>query len=675
MFLRGIYDFANLPQLAFVQVTTVFLLLIWLVKGFVDKACLVTKSPFNLPILFFVLWCVVSMVYAHNTYESFLPWLSWAASALMFFLVINGCRENRHVDHVLTALFASGCLCALLGIAQHLFGVSWVPQVNTPAATFANKNMATHFIILTLPLSVGVIVKPGSKIRIWIVALSSSLMISFLVYTGTRAGWVALAAEVLFLAALVLRERVQNRGSVFWDRRKMAAAGAALVVLLLMINLGPEGFKWGFGEIVQETATMTAFQEAPPEGKVGGDKNIELRLAIWRNTVEMIKDRPWIGWGLGNHKLFYPLYHRKAVKEAFFSETSQLSHVHNDFLQAFAELGLVGMAFLIWLGVALARTVFRLTSRKYAGHVRIWTIAIAVAIVGLLVNAFFSFPFQRSIPPVIFMVFIGALGVLYAGEDGKRHEVRQRWLILCTILIVSVAWMWLVRFHTLGIACDRHFMYTTQLEKAGKWPRVILEAKRAHDYNPARTKVLSYLGRAYVETGKYEDGAEALEKVIAAYPNHMNALLNIGVAYGSMGAYEKALGVYERVLRIKPDYAKVHNNMGNIYMKQKKLDAAIQEFELAAALDSKNSIIHFNLGTAYMHMKQYEQAAQAFQMAVALKPEWALAHKRLGALYFNYLNGKEKGVEHLKKALELNPRMKDADRVRKVINAAQEKKS
>ena len=414
---------------------------------------------------------------------------------------------------------------------------------------------------------------------------------------------------------------------------------------------------------------MTEFQEAPDGGGGEGDKNIALRLAIWRNTVEMIKDRPWTGWGLGNHKLFYPLYHRKAVKEAFFSETSQLSHVHNDFLQAFAELGLVGMVLLIWLGVVLAITVFRLTSRQYPEHVRFWAIAIAVAIVGLFVNAFFSFPFQRSIPPLVFMVFIGVLGALRAGEDRTGHEIKQRWLIFSSILVVCVAWIWLIRFHDRGIDCDRHFMFTTQLEKAGNWPGVILEAKRAHQYNPARTKVLSYLGRAYVETGKYEDGAKALEKVIAAYPNHMNALLNIGVAYGSMGAYDNALGVYGRVLRIKPDYAKVHNNMGNIYMKQKKLDDAIQEFELAAELDSENSIIHFNLGTAYMHMKQYEEAAQAFQNAVELRPQWALAHKRLGAVYLNYLDQKEEGIKHLKKALELDPGMKDAARVRKVIDA------
>jgi Tfp pilus assembly protein PilF/O-antigen ligase len=668
MILRGIYDFANLPQSAFVQVAVVFLFLIWLIKGFFDKACLIVKSPLNWPILAFVLWSLASLIYAHNKYEGFLPWMSWTACSLMFFLVVNGNHEAKRIAPLLTALFAAGCLSALLGISQHLFGFSWVPQVKPPSATFANRNMATQFIILTLPLAVGLIFSTGKTARVWIVALASGLMLSFLVYTRTRAGWVALLAEALLLAVLVLRERIQSKQATFWNRQKSLAAGSAVVILFLMMNLGPKGFKWGFREIAQETAAMTEFEEEGAEGQSLEARNVALRVAIWRNTIEMIKDRPWLGWGLGNHKVFYPLYHRRVVEEQAFSETAQLSHVHNDFLQAFAELGLVGMGLLAWLAVVLAVIVFRLTSSRYPDRVRFWTMGISVAMIGLLVNAFFSFPFQRAIPPFVFMIFIGALGSFYSGEHRTWFVLKKRWLILCAGVIVLVAWIWIIRLNTLGIVCDRHFMLMTQLEKAGQWSGVLSEGEKAFESNPSRTKVLSYIGRAYVETGRYEEGIKALEQVIKAYPCHMNALLNIGVAYGSMGDYEKALDAYDRVLKIKPDYGKVHNNMGNIYMKQKKLDEAVEEFQLAADLDPSNAIIHFNVGTAMAHAGRYEEAAEALEKAIELKPEWALAYKRLGALYLQYLHRESEGVDLLRKALELNPRMEDAESVRKLID-------
>lgn len=668
MILKGIWDFANLPQLAFVQIGAVFLLLLWLVRALMGNGCFIVKSPLNFPVLAFILWSLATSSYAHNQYEAFLPWMGWTASALMFFLVLNGPDETRRLTTVLTALFAAGFSVAVLGAVQHLFGFSWIPQVKAPAATFANKNMATHFIILTMPLGVGLFFSRSQKAWIWGVAMAGALMLSFLGYTRTRAGWVALSAEVVFLAVLVFREHMQSKGFAFWSHRKTLAAGSAIVVVLVLVNLGPEGFKWRFGEIVQETATITQFAEDSSEGDFGGDKNIELRKAIWLNTIEMIKDRPWTGWGLGNHKLFYPVYHRKAVKEKFFSETAQLSHVHNDFLQAAAELGMVGMVLLVWLIAALTLMVFRLTSPRYPEHVRVWTMAVATGIIGLMVNAFFSFPFQRAIPPFVFMIFIGTLGAFYAGSQRACYVMEKKWLILGSIFIVLAVWLCLIRFHSLAIRADRHFLHLAQFEKAGKWSAVISEGKKAHAYNPSRTKVLSYLGRAYVETGNHEEAVKALQKVIEAYPNHMNALLNLGVAYGSTGEHEKALKVYESVLAIKPDYGKVHNNMGNIYMKQNKTGQAIKEFELAAGFDPTNGVIHFNVGTAKAHVGRYQEAAEAFEAAVKYKKGWALAHKRLGVLYLQHLGRKDDGIAHLKKALELNPGMKDAASVHKVID-------
>jgi Tfp pilus assembly protein PilF len=493
-------------------------------------------------------------------------------------------------------------------------------------------------------------------------------MVSLLIYTETRAGWVALAVQVVFLTLLMVRERLQKKGIARWNRHKSLAVGSAVVLLLVMINLGPEGFQWGLGEIADEAATITDFEPGSAEEREGGDENIALRFAIWRNTIEMIKDRPLIGWGLGNHKVFYPLYHRKAVEEKFFSESAQLSNAHNDYVQAFAELGLVGMVLLAWLVLVLAVMVFRLTSSKYPDPIRFWAISIAVALAGLGVNAFFSFPFQRSIPPLVFMIFLGTLGAFYAKESTACYVIRRRWLLVFASVVVSVVWIWMIRFHALGIACDRHFMIMTQLEKANRWRGVVLEGERAKQYNPYRTKILSYLGRAHVEAGQHEEGIAALEKVIAAYPYHMNALLNIGVAYGSIGEYEKALEAYDRVLRIKPDYAKVHNNMGNIYMKQKKADMATEAFRLAAELNPENSVILFNLGTAELHIRRYPEAAEAYEKALKIKPRWALAHKSLGAVYVNYLNRKQDGVAHLKKALALDPDMKDAAKMRRVID-------
>ena len=134
----------------------------------------------------------------------------------------------------------------------------------------------------------------------------------------------------------------------------------------------------------------------------------------------MINDRPLLEFGLGNHKVFYPLYHRKAIEDDSFGEATQLRRVHNDFLQAFAETGMIGVLLLGWLGFVCIRMAWHLTSTRYSRDVRFWTIGITTGIVGLLVNACFSFPFQRAIPPFVLMILIGILGSFYA--ENKRGE-------------------------------------------------------------------------------------------------------------------------------------------------------------------------------------------------------------------------------------------------------------
>jgi tetratricopeptide (TPR) repeat protein len=70
-----------------------------------------------------------------------------------------------------------------------------------------------------------------------------------------------------------------------------------------------------------------------------------------------------------------------------------------------------------------------------------------------------------------------------------------------------------------------------------------------------------------------------------------------------------------------------------------------------------------------MRNGHYNRAARALESAVRLNPEWDLAHKNLGVVYLKFLNRKDEGIEHLVKALKLNPEMEDAKRIRKMIDS------
>ena len=669
VFLRGIRDFANLPQSAFIQIGVLFFFLVWLIKAAVLKKCFILKSSLNLPVFTFVLWSLATIIYAHNRYEGLVAWGPWAASALMFFLVSNDKYAKRRLIHLLVAVVVSGFLCALLGIAQHLLGFSWVPQTGIPAATFANRNMAAHFMVLTFPLAVVFVLNTKRHINTLMAGAAACVMVVFLLYTKTRAAWIALGVEIFLLFAVLIRERLRGSNVPGWSRNKSLAIGLAIAaVLFVMVNVGPKGFRWRIGGLLRHIASVTDYEAKSSSAQDSARRSIALRRAVWLNTIEMIKDRPWLGFGLGNHKVFYPVYHREAEIDPMFGVELQLREVHNDFLQIFAELGAVGMVLLAWMGFAWMKVTMRLMSSGYDGDVRLLAIGVTLAVVGLCVNALFSFPFHRAIPPFTFMILIGILCSLYAGDTRQFYSIGARWTILCACAGVLVGLTWLVRYHYLDIKCDRHLFRAAYLEKKRDWRGLIAEAGKAYRCNPARIDILSYVGRAYTEMGRHAEAVEALRRVIAAYPSHMNALLNLGIAYDRMGDDENALKAYENALHIKPDYPTIHSDIARIYIRQKKLEKALEELMIAAKLDPENSVTHYNIGVLEMRKGRYGRAAAAFEKAVELNPEWDLAHKNLGVVYLQFLNRKKEGVEHLVKALKLNPEMEDKDRIREMID-------
>ncbi|MHC4202543.1 MAG: hypothetical protein ACYSU0_21335, partial [Planctomycetota bacterium] len=68
----GLHNYANLPKSAFVQLGALAVALLWLVRSAVRKDCSIRRTPFDLPLLAFLGWALVSIIWAHNTYEALL---------------------------------------------------------------------------------------------------------------------------------------------------------------------------------------------------------------------------------------------------------------------------------------------------------------------------------------------------------------------------------------------------------------------------------------------------------------------------------------------------------------------------------------------------------------------------------------------------------------------------
>lgn len=656
--LRGNHDAANLPQSAFIQVGSLFLLLLWLVAGRPG----IGRPRFALPIAALLVWAALSLLWAHNKYEGVLTWMQWTACAVAYFLVTRLVRSEEEARRLLSFLFWSGFLSAGLGILQYLFKVDFVPQAFPPAATFMNRNMAAQFIVAVLPLGAAFLVAgPGhGRIRL---AAACGLMVLFLLYAFSRSGLVALTAQAVLL---LLAWRWGSRAARPGGRLTLVKAAAALAAILLLANLTPYGFRFRGRQAYERMAEVWRGLGSGGQAAGAGAESFtsaQLRKAIWLNTAVMIKDHPLRGVGLGNHDVYYPLYSRAAEFDRSFSDKSQLDYAHNDYVQATAELGLVGAALLAWLGAVLVSTCRRLLAPD-----RPLVLAVALSLFGLLIDACFSFPFQRAVPPLVFLVGLGVLDAARAGFGREEAERRTRgWARAAAaggvfLLMLATAWQ-----QARWIRSDRHILTMLKAERRRDWQAVIAEAEAARRLDPRRKEPLFALGTAYLASGRPREAVAPLSQALAAYPYDMNALGNLGIAHATLGEHGQAQEAYERVLRIKPDDPRVHYHLGELLEAQGRRRPALEEYRLAARFDPGSGLYRFRQGVAALQAGEYKEAREALERAIALQPDLAQAHKALGVLLAEVLGRKAEGIPHLRKALELDPEISDAERIRTIL--------
>lgn len=646
LFWRELHDFANLPQAVFVQATAALLLLCLLLRLVRHPRPPLRWAPLPLACLgAFLVWNLLSLGWAHHQAEGWETWLHWAACAGIFVAATDRLRTRGNRTWLLTAMAVSGMAVAAIGLAQSLLGFSWIPQMAPPSATLANRNMAAHVVVIALPAGLALWLTGRRRMTALAWAGGCGLAMAFLVHTGTRGAWLAgLAMAVAFTGIAVfscrrLLGRAAGRAVARTSlRRQGAPALLAIGIFVLLANATPEGWGGQFGQAWRRArrtapdavAGIQSLASAPESGEEAAwpppqatrKDSLILRLAIWRNAVEMARARPWHGWGLGNFKVFYPRYRRAAVAEGMTGTARMVRDLHNDWLQVAVETGLVGLALLLALVGVAGRSLLR-QARSLRNSRDAWIVAAAAGgMTAFAVIACVSFPLERAIPPLFLAGYAALALTVPSRRPALRVSVIPRPILvpattlLALIFVASVAW------GALRLAADRHFRRMSLAERSGDSLAVSAEARRVLACNPFRHEVFAFLARALLAAGDPEAAAEADKEFLRAEPLSLNGRLNLALAYGQLGRHDEAKAILVEALAQYPDADAVRNGLGNVHLAQGHHREALREFLAAVELSPRNARFHYNLGLAALGCNLPREAERAFRMAILLDPAW-----------------------------------------------------
>jgi O-antigen ligase len=176
----------------------------------------------------------------------------------------------------------------------------------------------------------------------------------------SRTAWVAAGVVVLLGFAVAVRLHRSRRA---WS---LLAATAVLAAALVA---GNPALRFLGANVLGRTATAAIVPEVAAPAS---------RLHLWRETLEMIRDSPLSGVGLGNFRLVFESEYNPEVN----SDGRRGVHAHNLWLHMTAELGIIGGLCVVALWVAVLRHAWRCVH----AHAGFTTVAVFLALAGATVS-------------------------------------------------------------------------------------------------------------------------------------------------------------------------------------------------------------------------------------------------------------------------------------------------
>jgi O-antigen ligase len=325
------------------------------------------------------------------------------ARACFLLLALSSFWSFRRVGLRLTALRAgmgtAAAIVIALGLAQArgLRPLPWLTVGDQRSATFGNVNMAAEFLGLALVVLLSW--RGGGETSSRWPSLSALVEIlvagglAYLYLLGTRSAMLGLGGALLFLAGA-------GRLPI---RPLLRAAVAAALLVVFVFRPGPR-------ELVGPG--MQAWKR----------DSAELRLAVWADTLRLIRDRP-LGVGAGNFEHAFMPY--ALAGRSHPDESLVFRSPHNDVLRLLAEEGWIAAAILLgllWLLVLRLRRSPAVDSWRSPVGLLLGSLGVFLA-----TQACFQFPFEMASPALMTAVLLGlAWACLEPPTPAARGFVARR---------------------------------------------------------------------------------------------------------------------------------------------------------------------------------------------------------------------------------------------------------
>ncbi len=581
------------------------MLILWLLANNINKGLSIAKTSFYFPVILFILFNIISFFWIIDIEAGLLATTQYFSMAVGFFIALDlAYKQDNFARKILILLAISGFLVAILGLLQYYFPDNqsiqyFSRQAVRPSSSFGNKNMSSQFLIMVLPVSIVMLWRERNLQYVLLFTITTTVMLWFLTHTYTRAGWVSFFVEILFLLIFIVANTIKNKKHIQEDkqniskefrRNKLIIIAIGAIIYFTGINYTDKGFQLN-NKITDRAVSIV-------------DGNDNGRFPAWANTITMIKDNPVFGVGSGNWNANYPLYYDSVMPDVIFNEKVRLRRLHNSYLEMVANVGIVGMLFLLWLVFLTIKASAKILL-NYNNPNRYIVLALSLGLIGFSVSALFSFPLRVYLPGLLVMVYIGTIAGVYV-KYYHNHNIKSKdknkvnslyWtssllshrllaipLIIIAFLLVFASDKWINSGHNGQKAIE----YTS----AGKRDQALKYAFKSVQLNPYKSSSLSLLGDL-IKTRNLDYAIKYSNESLKYNPYNSLVLLALSHYYYSYAvtSYKNAdnkkgnqllnkhFETLDRLIKVDPKNVKGHALLTRYFVQSGQIDKAKESYK------------------------------------------------------------------------------------------------
>ena len=406
LFSSGILVNFTLLKLVALRVCTLCLFVSWMYR---IKKNVINPIPKHILYSGLILgvWWIFSTFFAlhkptaiHGVYGRYNGLLTHETWLLMFFIIASMPMDVRRIERFLKLFIASLIIVSLYALVQ-FYGYDPLTVVmlhGRPASTIGHPVILSALLGLALPFVITFLFQKKSTTERLLWGVVFSLFVFVLIATLSRGPLIAIGISSVLVIVFTLKELNLPK-----ERYILMFSSLILLFVIFFSTYGDRD------RIV---------------GRIKSSTEIKARMIFYKTSLNIIKDNPFVGIGMENFMIIYPLYRLPEENEIAIDVMPTM--VHNGYLQTALTNGLPALLLYLTFLAAIITLLIQTYIRQKDQHRKLLLMGFLASIFGFLIQDLTGW-LEISLTTYFWFILGLAISLCkvpgYPGQHGRQGQV------------------------------------------------------------------------------------------------------------------------------------------------------------------------------------------------------------------------------------------------------------